>query len=121
MKLQESGENYLEAILQLEEQNGIVRSVDIAEKLGVSKPSVSRAMGVLKKAGYINQETYGNVLLTEKGREKAKAVYHRHTVLTRFLVEVLGVEAGVAEEDACRMEHVLSDQTMEKIGNYMDE
>lgn len=115
MKIQESGENYLETILNLERKNGIVRSVDIANELGFSKPSVSRAMGVLRKAGFIEQEAYGNITLTDAGRQRANEVYHRHVLITNFLVQVLHVDAEVAEQDACRIEHVISPETLEKM------
>ena len=115
MKIQESGENYLETILLLERRNGVVRSIDIANELGFSKPSVSRAMGVLKKAGYVEQEAYGTISLTEAGRERAEAVYERHTLITAFLSEVLDVDDDIAEHDACRIEHIVSAQTVERM------
>ncbi|MGM9649421.1 MAG: metal-dependent transcriptional regulator [Butyricicoccaceae bacterium] len=115
MKIQESGENYLETILLLERRNGVVRSIDIANELGFSKPSVSRAMGVLKKAGYVEQEAYGTISLTEAGRERAEAVYERHTLITAFLNEVLDVDDDIAEHDACRIEHIVSAQTVERM------
>ena len=99
-----AGEDYLESILQLEraqERTG-VRITDIARKLGVTKPSVIRAMKQLHADGYIEQESYGDIYLTEKGRVKASQVYHRHSVLTRFFRDVLGVDAGQAEKDAWR-------------------
>lgn len=115
MKIQESGENYLEAILGLERKNGIVRSIDIASELHVSKPSVSRAMSVLKQAGLIEQEAYGNIRLTDAGRTHASEVYERHVLLTRFFVEQLALDPTIAEQDACRIEHVISPETMERI------
>lgn len=115
MKIQESGENYLETILSLERKNGIVRSIDIANELGFSKPSVSRAMSILKKAGYIEQEAYGNIRLTDSGRARAQTVYDRHVLLTRFFVETLSLDPEIAEQDACRIEHVISPQTIECI------
>ena len=119
MILKESGEDYLEAVLELEEKNGIVRVVDVAALLGVSKPSVSKAMSNLKAAGYVNQETYGDITLTEKGREKAQEVYNRHKLLAAFFEQVLGVSHETAGKDACRAEHVLSSETMEKMMEYM--
>lgn len=119
MVLKESGEDYLEAVLELEQKNGIVRSVDVAAHLGVSKPSVSKAMSNLKAAGYINQETYGDITLTEKGREYAQQVFDRHKILSEFFEKVLGVSRDTAGKDACRAEHVLSSETMEKILEYM--
>ncbi len=113
MKIRESGENYLETILSLERRNSIVRSIDIANELGFSKPSVSRAMSILKKAGYIEQEAYGNIRLTDSGRARAQAVYDRHVLLTRFFVEVLALDPAIAEQDACRIEHVISAQAIE--------
>lgn len=120
MKIQESGENYLETILFLERRNGVVRSIDIATELGFSKPSVSRAMNVLKKAGYIEQEAYGNIQLTDDGRRKASDVYGRHVLITRFLVKVLKLDAGIAEQDACRIEHVISAETLAHMRIFMD-
>ena len=119
MKIQESGENYLETILLLERRNGVVRSIDIANELGFSKPSVSRAMGVLKKAGYVEQEAYGTISLTEAGRERAEAVYERHTLITAFLSEVLDVDDDIAEHDACRSEHIVSAQTVERMRSVL--
>lgn len=115
MKIQESGENYLETILNLERKNGIVRSIDIANELGFSKPSVSRAMSVLKKAGYIEQEAYGNIQLTNAGRARATEVYGRHKLITRFLVKVLDLDPVIAEQDACRIEHVISPETLARM------
>ena len=114
MKLQESGENYLETILVLEKRNGIARSVDVANELGFSKPSVSRAMSVLKEAGYVKVGQINQLLLTEKGKEVAENIYHRHCVLKAFLVQI-GVEEETAAKDACRMEHVISEQTLDCI------
>ena len=115
MRIQESGENYLETILLLKNRLGVVRSIDIANELGFSKPSISRAVGILKKNGYIEVEHGGSIELTEKGLQTASSVYDRHRTLTRFLSEKLGVDAGTAEEDACRIEHVISRETFEAI------
>ena len=115
MKIQESGENYLETILILEQKNGVVRSIDIANELEFSKPSLSRAMGILKTAGLITMDKNNFILLTEQGRQKAEAVYERHCLLSRFLEEVLGVSRENASADACRIEHVISNETFEKI------
>lgn len=120
MELRESGEDYLEAILNIETTKGVVRSVDVANHLGVSKPSVSRAMGVLKNAGYIEQETYGDISLTEKGRERAKGILKRHITLTAFFTDILGVNKETASEDACRVEHVLSQETMDKLTEFLN-
>ena len=114
MALHESGEDYLEAILILREERGTVRSVDVAQHLGFSKPSVSRAMGLLKKDGMIAMDPSGYIVLTEAGQKKAQKIYERHTILTKLLVE-LGVDEPTAAEDACRIEHYLSDTTFEKL------
>ena len=115
MKLQESGENYLETVLILKKRLGYVRAIDIATELGFSKPSVSRALGILKADGYIFVEPNGNVCLTESGSQKAAQVYERHIYITRYLSEVLGVNLQTAEADACRIEHIVSEETFEKI------
>ena len=109
--MKESGENYLETILILKQRNGMVRSVDIANELSYSKPSVSRAMGILKNDGFIVVEADGNIQLTPSGMEKASAIYERPDVITRFLVATLGVDEAVADQDACRIEHVISEET----------
>lgn len=120
MQLLESGENYLETILVLQQRLGTVRSIDIANELDFSKPSISRAMGILKKAGYIVMETNGNILLTEEGRKKAAAIYERHKILTGYFVRILGVSEETAEKDACRIEHILSAESFEKIKDCME-
>lgn len=117
--MRESGEDYLETVLALEEEKGVVRLTDVAQKLGVSKPSASRAMKVLQGNGYIHQESYGSIELTTKGRIKANQIYTRHKTLTTFLESVLGLEAEIAEADACRMEHILSPETMEKLSEFV--
>lgn len=117
--MHESGENYLETILMLKEKNGAVRSIDIARELEFSKPSVSRAMGILKEDGYITMEHGGEIELTESGREKAREIYGRHQLLTAFLQKVAGVSAAVAEENACRMEHILSQEVIEGIRKFV--
>ena len=111
MILQESGENYLETILMLQQQNGSVRSIDIATYMNFTKASVSRAMSILKRENYILMEADGNIVLTETGLAKANAVLERHLLLTRFLRENLGVSEDTAEKDACRIEHVISPET----------
>ncbi|MGI5893446.1 MAG: metal-dependent transcriptional regulator [Candidatus Merdivicinus sp.] len=121
MKLQESGENYLETVLILEDKNGAVRSVDVANYLGVSKPSVSRAMNVLKAAGYITQESYGDIYLTEKGRERAGAVLERHHLIAEFLILSVGIDRETADRDACRIEHVISPETEEGMRRYVEQ
>ena len=114
MHLQESGEMYLETIYILSQKSHRVRSVDVGEYMGYSKPSVSRAMGLLKKGGYVITNEEGCLSLTETGRELASKIYERHTVLTDLLVR-LGVDRETAAEDACKAEHILSEQTLEKI------
>ena len=115
----ESGENYLETILMLKQKQGAVRSIDIARSLNFSKPSVSRAVGILKEDGYITMEPGGELELTEKGMQKAGAIYERHKLLTAFLRQVSGVPAETAEEDACRMEHIISEETFQGIKRFM--
>lgn len=121
MKIQESGENYLETILLLEMRNGTVRAVDIANELGYSKPSVTRAMSVLKKAGYVNQESYGTIRLTEAGRKRANEIYNRHVLIKEFLMTVLSLDADTAETDACRIEHIVSERTVERMREVLRE
>ena len=118
MALQESGEMYLESILILSRTKGFVRSVDISQHLGYSKPSVSRAVGLLKAGSYITMEDDGEIRLTESGREVAEKILSRHTLLTELLVR-LGVDREVASADACKMEHVISDDTFNAIKNHM--
>lgn len=119
MRINEATENYLEAILILEEKDTQVRMSDVAKMLKVSKPSVNKAMGVLKDAGYILHQKYGTILLTDEGREYAQKVYNRHKLFKRFFVEVLKVEEEIAEEEACHMEHCISDSTMEKLNAFL--
>lgn len=124
MALLESGENYLETILVLQKRNGSVRSIDIATELDFSKPSVSRAMGILKKSGYIIMEPDGQIVLTESGLKESSAVLDRHNTLTRFLAEKLHVDPEIAEKDACRIEHIISPETfagIKKIVNELDD
>lgn len=118
MALQESGEMYLESILILSRTKGFVRSVDISEHMGYSKPSVSRAVGLLKAGEYITIEDDGHIQLTDAGREVAEKILTRHTLLTELLVR-LGVDREVASADACKMEHVISDETFDAIKNHM--
>jgi len=117
--MQKSGEDYLEAILALSQEHEKVRTTDVALRLGVSKPSVNRAMKVLAAEGYVNQETYGDIHLTEKGRLKASQVYFRHKTLTSFLRDVLRVDPVIAEQDACLIEHDISSETMEKLASFL--
>jgi len=119
MKINEASENYLEAILVLEKKEEHVRMSDIAKMLNVSKPSVNKAMGILKEAGYILQEKYGTIIFTDAGRQYAEKVYARHRLFKRFFIEILGIEESIAEEDACHMEHCVSDETMSKLDEYL--
>ena len=114
MKIQESAENYLETILMLKEEKGAVRSIDIARKMDFSKPSISRAMSLLRENGYITMDKDGLLTLTDAGREIAERIYERHKLLTRWL-EFLGVDPDRAAADACRMEHAVSNETFEKM------
>ena len=118
MSLHESAEMYLETIYQLTRSGKSVRSIDIAEAMGYSKPSISRAVGLLKKGGYLTVEPDGSLLLTESGKATAEKVFERHTVLTEMLVK-LGVAPEIATEDACKIEHVISDATFEAIKNHI--
>ena len=117
MNLMESGEMYLETILQLQQRQGNVRSVDISEYMGYSKPSISRAVGLLKNGGYINVDSDGLITLTDSGLEIAQKIYERHTVLTQLLIR-LGVSPETAAADACKIEHNLSDETFEALKNH---
>ena len=117
MSVHESGEMYLEAILVLTRKTGFVRSIDVSEYLGYSKPSVSRAMGILRSGAYIVMDKDGSMTLTDAGREIAEKIYDRHTLLTRLLVK-LGVSAETAAADACKLEHAVSDESFEAIKRY---
>lgn len=117
MILQESGEMYLETILQLQQKHGKVRAIDVAEQMNLTKASVSRAMSILKRENFILVEAGGNIVLTDAGLAKAQEVLERHKVLTRFFAEHIGVPADIAEHDACRIEHVISPETFEGIKN----
>ena len=117
MRLQESGEMYLEAILVLFRKSGHVRSIDISEYLGYSKPSVSRAVGLLKAGEYITVDQDGGITLTESGQEIAEKIYERHTVLSELLVR-MGVSRETAAADACKLEHAISDESFEAIKNF---
>lgn len=114
MKIQESGENYLETILILKQEKGGVRSIDVAHALSFTKPSVSRAMSILRQAGHITMDDEGFLELTKSGREIAERIYERHRLLTEYLTAI-GVSPETAAQDACRMEHVISQETFEKI------
>ena len=114
MVLHESGEMYLETILILKNRFGYVRSIDIANEMGVSKPSVSRAVGLLKDNGYIAFDPNGMILLTDTGRAVAEKIYDRHQVLTRYFINI-GVSEETASKDACKIEHIISDETFDII------
>ena len=118
MHLQESGEMYLETILILSKSNTHVRSIDVCEYMGFSKPSVSRAIGLLKNGGYVNMDSDGYLTLTELGAEVANKMYPRHNLLTNFLIS-LGVSEEVASADACKIEHHISDESFEAIKKFM--
>ena len=117
MSVHESGEMYLEAILVLTRKSGFVRAIDISEYLGYSKPSVSRAMGLLRQGEYIVVEPDGAITLTETGRQIAEKIYERHTLLTELLVK-MGVSQETAAADACRLEHAISDESFQAIKRY---
>ena len=119
MQLQESGQMYLETILVLSRRLPAVRSIDIVEHMGYSKPSVSRAMSLLKSGGFIRMDEDGYITLTEDGQQVAETIFERHTVLTRALI-LLGVDPDTAAEDACKMEHAISDQSVTAIKKYLD-
>ena len=118
MALQESGEMYLESILILSRTKGSVRSIDISQHLGYSKPSVSRAVGLLKSGGYILVDEDGHIALTDSGKAVAEKILSRHAFLTELLVR-LGVSRDTASADACKMEHIISDETFDAIKNHM--
>ena len=119
MQLQESGQMYLETILVLSRTLPAVRAIDIVEHMGYSKPSVSRAMGLLKNGGFITVDEDGHISLTDEGCEVATKIYERHTILTRALV-LLGVDPDTASEDACKMEHAISDTSVNAIKKYLE-
>ena len=118
--MKESGEMYLESIYLLCSKNQSVRSIDVAEHMNYSKPSVSRAVGLLKKDGYITIDKDGYISLTPQGREKGMSIFERHTVLTKMLMS-LGIDEQTAAEDACRMEHVISEKTFNAMRNHLVE
>jgi Mn-dependent DtxR family transcriptional regulator len=118
MRLQESGEMYLEAIFVLSRERGRVRSIDVSEYLGYSKPSVSRAVGLLKNGEYLTVDPDGSLILTDSGREIAEKIYERHTFLTELLTR-MGVSRETAAEDACRLEHAISDESFRAIKEYV--
>ena len=119
MHIQESGEMYLETIHILSQKRGAVRSIDVCEYMGYSKPSVSRAMGILKNAGYITVDKHGYITLTDEGLDIANRMYERHTLLTSLLV-TLGVDEETAAEDACKIEHHISEASFDAIKNFVE-
>ena len=118
MALQESGEMYLESIYMLLKEKNDVHAVDVSEYLGYSKPSVSRAMGILKNGGYIIVDEDGHIQLTNEGRRVAEVMYERHTLLTNFLMSI-GVDEKTAAEDACKIEHVISERSFEAMKKHI--
>ena len=120
MQLKESGEMYLETIYVLSQHKGFVRSIDVGEEMGYSKPSVSRAVGILRDGGYITVAHDGGLHLTEAGLEVAQRTYERHTVLSEFFIR-LGVDEGTATNDACKIEHVISSSTFAALKKHLNE
>ena len=118
MAMLESGEMYLETIYILSQKSSSVRAIDVGEQMGFSKPSVSRAIGLLKKEGFVETDDLGYLKLTQKGEEKAKSIYDRHTVLTKLFIN-LGVNEETAANDACRIEHYISDETFNAVKAHM--
>lgn len=118
MAIQESGEMYLETILILSEKLKLVRSLDVAQEMNFSKPSVSRAIGILKNEGYVQVDEQGGLNLTTEGKKIAQKIYERHVVLTQMLVN-LGVDEKTAAEDACKIEHHISDKTFKALKKHL--
>ena len=118
MAMQESGEMYLETIYVLSQKSPNIRAIDVGEYMGYSKPSVSRAIGLLKRDGFAVTDNQGYIKLTQAGEEKAKHIYERHTVLTKMFI-ALGVDEKTATDDACRIEHYMSDKTFDAIKAHM--
>ena len=119
MALHESAEMYLETIYVLTQQSANVRSIDIAEHMSYSKPSISRAVGLLKQGGYVSVDSDGFITLTDEGLAVAKKIFERHTVVSQLLIR-LGVSEQTAVEDACKIEHVISDETFDAVKKYLD-
>ena len=120
MKLLESGQMYLETIYVLSREKPVVHSIDVSESMGYSKPSVSRAIGLLRAGGYVDMAEDGSLTLTPAGIEAAEQIYERHTILTALLTK-LGVDRETAAEDACKMEHVISDTSLMAIKNFVQD
>ena len=119
MNLQESGQMYLETIYVLTKKSSAVRAIDVGESMGFSKPSVSRALGLLKKGGFVEVDENGFLSLTDMGKEVAEKIYARHTVMMKILVH-LGIDKETAAEDACKLEHAISDKSFEAIKKFAD-
>lgn len=119
MQLHESGEMYLKQILLLNHETGFVRAIDIANQMNFSKPSVSRAMGILKREGLITVEASGQILLTDLGLEVATEIYEKHCLLRLFLMSSLGLGEEMANQEACRMEHIVGSETIDQIERYL--
>ncbi len=117
----QSREDYLETIYDLMKEGESVRSVDVANALGFSRASVSRAIGLLKRDGYIEQERYGQITLTEAGKKQAQSVRRRHDLLKYFLLHIVEVDEKTAEEDACKMEHIVSPQTLARMAEISED
>ena len=119
MRTQESGEDYLETILMLRKRQGYVRSIDIANELEYTKPSISRAMKILKENNLITMDDNKMIILTKEGEKRAQEIHLRHQIITRLLVDQFGVDKDIADQDACRIEHVISEETFEKMKQYI--
>ena len=118
MEIRKSAEDYLEAMLMMQEKHGFIRSIDVAESLGYSKPSVSRAVSLLKQGGYLLVNEHGHLTLTEAGKAAAERIFERHTVITKMLT-TLGVDEQTAAEDACKIEHVISETTFQALKQHL--
>lgn len=121
MEIQRSGEDYLETIYILNRRTGFVRSIDIANEMGYSKPSVSKGMSILREMGYITVAADGEIKLTKNGLKRAKEVYSRHLLIREFFIRKLGVNPTTAEIDACKVEHVISEETYLRLRDFMSE
>lgn len=119
MSLYESGEMYLESILVLSRTNNSIRAIDLCEYMGYSKPSVSRALGILKKSGHVQVDKQGHLVLTEEGKIVAEKIYERHKILTEFLIKI-GVSQEAASDDACKIEHHISDESFDAIKKMIE-
>lgn len=118
--MNQSQEDYLEAIYVLSKEDENVRMSDVAKHLGVSKPSVNKAINLLQEKGYLIHQHYGTILMTDEGKTLAKKVYDRHKVIKRFFVDILKVDEAVAEDEACKVEHCIGEDTIEKLKEYVE-